>query len=200
MAETYTLDKKRLTKWLANVNQEILNVQFGEPQFRTGPPIHFEEGKAVPVIATLKRFEQAPTKKNFDAFIAQVSQDLGKATGEGFDTWGQGLFTKVDDDGKPAATPTKSFRAVIKDGFYDCFKVAHVSLDQKQVDLLAKAANRMAGEFEKKISITVTDQLAILVASMRKTEARLKEVSDAAPDELREEAQKRADKKADDGK
>ena len=89
----FTVDKVRLSKFLTNVRQEILNIQFGEPKWRTGPPLHFEENKAVPVMAVLERLQEVPSKANFDAFIRQVSQDLGKPTGDGFATWGQGIFT-----------------------------------------------------------------------------------------------------------
>ncbi len=168
MAE-FTLDKEQLSKFLRNVRQEITNIQFGEPKWRTGPNLHFEEGKAVPILNTLERLQEAPTKKTFDAFIAQASQDLGKPTGDGFAVWGQGVFIKVDEEGKPVVAK-ESFRDAIKDGFYDCFKVAHVSMDQKQVDLLARAANRMAISFQAEVSRAVSVQLEVLVARLRVAE------------------------------
>jgi hypothetical protein len=168
MAE-YIVDKKLLMQFLVNVKQEILNIQFGEPRWRTGAPIHFEAEKEIPVNRVLERLEQAPSKANFDAFIEQATQDLGKPTGEGFATWGQPVFTKVKADGKPVAVK-KTFGDSIKDGWYDCFKTAHISLNQKQVDLLAVSANRMAQAFQAEISRTVTNQLEVLVARMKETE------------------------------
>jgi hypothetical protein len=155
----YTIDKKRLSKWILNVQQEIANIQFGEPKFRTGPPLHFEDNKAVPVLSVLERLTQAPSKENFDAFIRQVTQDLGKPTGDGFLTWSVGIFNKT-------------FKAAIKDGFYDCFKVAHISMDQKQVDLMEKASTRMAIALGEQISKTVSAQLEVLVERLKKAEVK----------------------------
>ena len=170
MAEVeYILNKEQLSKFIRNCRQELLNVQSGEPKWRTGPALHFEEGKAVPIIATLDRFVDNPTKATYDAFIAQATQDLGKPTGEGFATWGQSLFHKVTTEGKPVVA-TKSFAASIKDGFYDCFRTARISLDQKQVDLLAAAATRMANDFQAEISKAVGDQLEVLVKRLKEAE------------------------------
>lgn len=166
---TYTLDKKLLARFLKNVQQEILNIQSGEPKWRTGPPLHFETNKAVPVLAVLERFQQAPTKANYDAFIAQATQDLGKPTGDGFATWGQSLFIEVSTKGTPVAA-SKTFAAAIKDGFYDCFRVARISMDQKQVDRMEKATDRMANVFQAEISKAVGDQLDALVARLKKAE------------------------------
>jgi hypothetical protein len=165
----FTVDKVRLSRFLANVRQEILNIQFGEPKWRTGPPLHFEEGKAVPVMAVLERLQEVPSKDNFDAFIRQASQDLGKPTGDGFATWGQGIFTKVDDKGETVA-PSKSFADSIKDGLYDCFKAGHISMDQKQVDLIGKASARMAKAFQAEISKGIATQLDVLVKRTKEAE------------------------------
>jgi hypothetical protein len=167
----YTIDKKRLSRFMGNVRQEIKNIQFGEPQWRTGPPIHFEDNKAVPVLTVLERLQNAPSKENFDAFIAQATQDLGKPTGDGFLTWSGGIFTKVDDEQKPVVA-SKKFSAAIKDGLYDCFKVAHISMDQKQVDLMEKAAIRMANSFQGEISKAVGEQLEVLVERLKKAEVK----------------------------
>ncbi len=168
MAE-YTVDKKRLSRFLGNVRQEIQNIQFGEPKWRTGPPLHFEEGKAVPIKAVLERLEHVGSKENFDAFIAQATQDLGKPTGDGFATWGQGIFAKVDEKGVPVVA-SKTFADSIKDGMYDCFKVARISMDQKQVDLMAKAAIRMANAHQAEISKAVGEQLDKLVERLKVAE------------------------------
>ena len=174
MAETtYTLDKKRLAKFLKSVRQEIMNVQCGEARWRSGPPIHFEQDKAVPILSVLERFANSPTKKNYDGLIAQASQDLGKLTGDGFATWGQGLFTEVTAKGVPVVA-SKTFAASIKDGIYDCFKVAKVGLDQKQVDLMEQATTRMANAFQAEISKAVGEQLNELVARLKLKEAKAK--------------------------
>ena len=168
MAE-FTIDKKRLSKFLANVRQEIANVQFGEPRWRTGPPLHFETDKAVPILSVLERLQNAPSKENFDVFIAQASQDLGKPTGDGFATWGQGIFTKVDDKGVPVVA-SKTFADAIKDGIYDCFKTARIPMEQKQVDVMQKVTTRMANAFQAEISKAVGEQLDELVKRLKTAE------------------------------
>ncbi len=170
MAVQFVLNKEKLPQFLKNVRQEILNVRSGEAKWRTGPPLHFEEGKAVPVNATLERFQDNPTKKTFDDFIRQASQDLGRPTGDGFATWGMSLWSKVIDDTGKEPKVDKTFAATIKDGFYDCFKVAHISLDQKQVDLLAAAAGRMAVSIDKQVFKHISSQLDTLVARVKKAE------------------------------
>ena len=165
----FTVDKVRLTKFLGNVRQEIANIQFGEPRWRTGPALHFEENKAVPVLVTLERLQQVQTKENFDAFIRQADQDLGRPTGDGFRTWSEGIFTKTDDEGKAVTTP-KPFAAAIQDAIYDCFKTAHISMDQKQVDLMSKATARMALAFQAEISKGIASQLDVLVARTKAAE------------------------------
>ncbi len=172
MGKEYVLNQKKLTPWLKNVRQEILNIRSGEAKWRTGPPLHFEEGKAVPVNATLERFQENPTRKNFDAFIVQATQDLGKPTGDGFATWGVGLWNVVTTEGEPVVAVDKPFADTIKDGFYDCFKTAHISLDQKQVDRLGVAANRMAVAIDKQIFKGISSQLDVLVAAQRAAEAK----------------------------
>ena len=170
MGKTFVLNQKKLTPFLKNVRQEILNIRSGEAKWRTGPPLHFEEGKAVPVNATLERFQENPIKANFDAFIRQASQDLGKPTGDGFAQWGIGLWHTVTEAGEKTPEPDKTFAAAIKDGFYDCFKTANISLDQKQVDRLAVAAGRMAGSIQKQIFKDIKGQLDTLVEKLRKAE------------------------------
>ena len=170
MGKTFVLNQKKLTPFLKNVRQEILNIRSGEAKWRTGPPLHFEAGKAIPVNATLERFQENPIKKNFDTFIAQATQDLGKPTGDGFERWGIGLWHEVTEEGEPVVAVDKPFAATIKDGFYDCFKTAHISLDQKQVDLLGKAADRMAVAIDKQIFKGISSQLDALVARLKKAE------------------------------
>ena len=170
MALEYVLHQKKLPQFMKSVRQEILNIRSGEAKWRTGPPLHFEEGKAVPVNATLERFQENPTRKNYDAFIAQASQDLGKPTSDGFATWGTSIWHTVTDTKVPEAAVDKTFAATIKDGFYDCFKTCHISMDQKQVDLLGKAAERMAVSIDKQIFKGISTQLDTLVARLKKEE------------------------------
>ena len=165
----YILNKSKLVPFIRNVRQELLNIQSGEPKWRSGPPLHFEEGKSVPIFATLDRFEANPTKKTLDAFIAQAAQDLGKATGKGFETWSAPVFHTVTTEGEVVVTE-KTFAYSIKDGWYDCFKVAHISMDQKQVDLMSKAATRMAESFQAEIKRGISGQLDELVKRMKKAE------------------------------
>jgi len=167
----YRLDTKKLGQFLRNVRQEIKNIQSGEPKWRTGPPLHFETDKAVPIFAVLERFEQSPTKATYDAFIAQATQDLGKPTGDGFATWGQGLFVEVTSKGEDVKV-SKTFEAAIKDGFYDCFKVAQIGMTQQQVDRLQEAANRIAKAFLVEIHSSIKDQLTTLVAKLKAEEAK----------------------------
>ena len=173
MATTYTLDKQQLSRFLKNVRQEIMNIQSGEARWRTGPALHFEQDKAVPILSVLERFATSPTKKNYDGLIAQASQDLGKPTGDGFATWGQPLFKEVTAKGVPVVA-SKTFAASIKDGIYDCFRVAKISMDQKQVDLMEAATTRMANAFQAEISKAVGEQLNELVARLKLKEAQAK--------------------------
>lgn len=172
----YVLSKKKLPQFLKSVRQEILNIQSGEPRWRTGPALHFEVGKAVPIHTTLERFQDNPTKKNYDGFIAQASQDLGAPTGKGFDTWGQGLWHTIKD-GKPTPTPSKAFEAKLFDGLYDCFKVARIQLEPKQIEAFEKATLRLARTFSAEINSEIRNQLAEIVANLKKAENTAPEAS-----------------------
>ncbi len=165
----YVLSKKKLPQWLKNVRQEILNIQSGEPRWRTGPALHFEVGKAVPIFATLERFQDAPTKKNYDAFIAQASQDLGAPTGKGFATWGTSLW-EVTEGGAPLPTPSKKFEAKLFDGLYNIFKVARIQLEPKQIEMFEKGTLQLARTFSEEITGEIRKQLAETVAKLKKAE------------------------------
>lgn len=175
----YEFDKKKLRQFLSNIRQEILNIQSGEPRWRTGPALHFETGKAVPIYATLERLQENPTKKTYDAFIAQASQDLGAPTGKGFATWGQGTFIKVEDD-KPAPTPSKKFEAKLFDGLYDCFKVARIQLEPKQIEAFEKATLRLARTFSEEINNEIRKQLSEVVEKMKAKDDKLAEIQEKA--------------------
>ena len=165
----FVLNKDKLPQFLKNVRQEILNIQSGEAKWRTGPAIHFETGKAVPIHATLERFQESPTKKNFDAFIAQATQDLGKPTGDGFNTWGQGLFSTVVD-GAVDPTPSKKFEAKLFDGLYGCFKVARIQLEPKQIEAFEAATAQLAKTFAEEIHNEMRAQLTEAVGRLKKAE------------------------------
>ncbi len=170
MSETeYVLNKKKLPQFLSNVRQEILNIQSGEPKWRTGPPLHFEVGKSVPIHATLDRFETNPTKKNYDVFIAIASQDLGAPTGKGFATWGRDLWNAIKD-GKPLVKVDKKFEAKLFDGFYSIFKVARIQLEPTQIERFEAATTQLAKTFSEEIHREMRTQLAETVAKLKKTE------------------------------
>ena len=167
MSETkFEFDKKKLQQFLSNVRQEILNIQSGEAKWRTGPPLHFEVGKAVPIHATLERFQANPTKKTYDDFIAIAHQDLGAPTGKGFATWGQGVFTKIEGD-KPAPPPSKKFTAKLFDGFYSIFKVARIQLEPTQIAMFEAATAQLAKTFSEEIHREMKIQLAETVAKVK---------------------------------
>ena len=168
-AVEYVLNKKKVPQFLKNVRQEILNIQSGEPKWRTGPALHFEVGKAVPIFATLDRFQENPTKKTYDAFIAQASQDLGAPTGKGFATWGTSLWHTVRD-GTPTPTPSKAFEAKLFDGLYNIFKVARIQLEPKQIEMFEKGTLQLAQTFSAEINGEIRKQLAEIVAKLKKAE------------------------------
>ena len=165
----YVLHKEKLPQYLKNVRQELLNIQSGEARWRRGPALHFEIGKAVPIEATLNRFQDFPSKENFDAFIFQATQDLGKPTGDGFKTWGQDLFHTIHE-GKPTPTPNKKFEAKLFDGLYSVFKVARIQLEPKQIDAFEKAAAGLAKTFSEEIHREMKAQLSETVAKLKKAE------------------------------
>ena len=168
----YDTNRERAVTFIRNVKQEILNIQAGEGKWRRGSGLYFETNKAVPVFATLERFEATLSKKAFDEFIAQASQDLGKATGDGFKDWGQGLFTEVKEDGTPAPQPSKKFEAKLFDGFYSVFKVARISLEPKQIAAFEQATAKLALTFSEEIHREMRTQLAETVAKLKDSEVK----------------------------
>ena len=174
----YVLNKEKVPQFLKNVRQEILNIQSGEAKWRTGPAIHFETNKAIPVEATLDRFQANPTKKTYDEFIRQASQDLGKPTGDGFATWGMNLFNTVKD-GKPTPTPSKKFEAKLFDGFYSVFKVARIQLEPKQIEAFEAATAQLAKTFSEEIHREMRTQLTETVAKLKKAEPKKEVVKPA---------------------
>jgi hypothetical protein len=153
-------NRERFTQFIASVEQEIANMKVGEGKFRPGA-IHFEKDKAHPVLFRLERLIANPTQENLNTFLQIAAQDFGTATGKAFKEWSHSIFPV---DPKVRAKPVvKPFDLVIKDGFYDMFKVAQVPLTPKQVELLEKTSFRLAQGFEQKIQDTVREQLTALV-------------------------------------
>jgi len=173
MSSTFKLteDKARIRTFINNVRQEVANIQSGEGKWRPGPGLHFEVGKSVPIFATLNRFEEQHTKKTYDAFIAQASQDLGKSTGEGFAVWGQGLFTAVTKEGTEVKVD-RAFAVKLKDCMYDCFRVARIPLEPKQIEALELATARMAVVFQTEIHKEMASQLNDIVKKLKDTDTR----------------------------
>jgi hypothetical protein len=154
------INRERFIQFIASVEQEIANIKVGEGKFRSGA-IYFEENKSHPVLHRLERLKENPTKENLKQFIQIASQDFGASTGKAFADWSHSIF--------PAGpivkekTPVKPFHLVIKDGFYDMFRVARVPLDPKQVEAMEKSAVRLAKSFDQHVQDTIREQLTELV-------------------------------------
>jgi hypothetical protein len=128
--------------------------------------IHFEKGTS-PALSRLKIFEEFPTRKNLDEFIALSTQDFGKICGNGFESWSKLVFKDLTpvEDRKPIKKP---FETQIKDSFYDCFRIARIPLEPKQIDALETATRRMANIFHEEMKGMVKDQLEVLVKKLNK--------------------------------
>ncbi len=168
MAEEKGLDRKRLRMFLSSVDQEFLNIQAGESQYRGGA-IHFEKGTC-PAKNTLELFRNNPTRKNLDTFLAMAAQDFGSDVGNAFKKWGITVHDELTatEDKKPVE---RSFENIIKGCFYDMFKAARVSLDQKQMDLLERQSHKMAIAFKEENSKEIRSQLEVLVKRLERTRA-----------------------------
>ena len=152
MSEINEFNRERFLSFLTSIDQEILNMQSGEGKFRPGA-IHFEKGKASPVLFRLEQLKENPTSANLLLFIEIAKQDFGLSTAKAFKDWSHDIFPV---DPKVKAKPVvKPFATVVKDGFYDMFKAAQVPLSPKQVELLEAASLRLAQAFENKIAIGV---------------------------------------------
>ncbi len=160
MSETNEFNRERFLSFLTSVDQEILNLQSGEGKFRSGA-IHFEKGKASPVLFRLQQLKDNPTKKNLDEFIVIAKQDFGTTTGQAFSDWSHSIFpVDLAVKAKPVVKP---FSVAIKDGFYDMFRAAQIPLTPKQVELLEVASLKLAQAFDVKVQETVRAQLKTLV-------------------------------------
>ena len=169
MNDTKEFNRDNFVKFLGNVNQEILNMQSGEGRFRPGA-LHFEVGKASPVLNRLKMLEDNPTRENLDQFLLIAKQDFGAPTAQAFTDWSHSIFPEVKKDVSQVAT--KPFDVSIKDGFYDLFKACRIPLEPKQLLLLEKASLRIAQTFKQEISRTVGEQLGVLVKSAKAKEGK----------------------------
>ncbi len=165
------LDKKRLRMFLSSVDQELLNIQAGESQYRGGA-IHFEKGTC-PAKNGLELFRNNPTLKNLDNFLALASQDFGNTVGEAFTKWAITIRDELTttEDKKPVE---RSFESIIKGCFYDMFKAARVSLDQTQMGLLERQSHKMATAFKEENSKEIRSQLEVLVKRLERTRAETK--------------------------
>ena len=171
MAENEGLNKERLRQFLTNVDQEILNLQAGESKYRGGA-IHFEKG-GLGVMNRLKMFRDNPTKDNLEQFIALAKQDFGATCGNAFETWSVPIHDQLTPDAEKEPVE-RSFENKIKNGFYDMFKAARVSLDQKQVEQIERASWKMAKTFKEENSKEIRSQLEVLVKRLERTRTEAK--------------------------
>ena len=167
MSVTSEFNRERFTNFIAQVNQEILNMKSGEGKFRPGA-LHFEVGKAHPTMNRLKMLEENPTRENLDQFLLIAKQDFGAPTAKAFTDWSHSIFPN-EKKGKAEVT-TKAFDVALKDGFYDMFKACRIPLEPKQIVLLEKGALRLAQTFKQEISRTVGEQLGVLVKNLKAKE------------------------------
>ena len=172
MSEKEGLNKELFRQFIRNVDQEILNIQAGESRFRAGA-IHFEKGGSG-VMNRLKMFKDNPTKDNLEQFIALAKQDFGATCGEAFETWSNPIHDQLTPEAEKKPVE-RSFENRIKNGFYDMFKAARVSLDQKQVEQIERASWKMAKTFKEENSKEIKAQLDVLVKRLerRRTEAKV---------------------------
>ena len=194
MAEA--INRERLIQFLSNVDQEVLNMCAGEGTHRPGV-LHFEAGKnSCPVMNRLEILKNTPTQKNLDEFLALAAQDFGGPTADFFKGQSQAIFVRTVEGGPKFV---KDFDLAIKDGFYDMFKAARISMEPKQVELIETHALRLARVIETKIAtavgfqvgLTVREQLGALVEK-QKEQAAAEEASQTAMDARVLERQNRA--------
>jgi hypothetical protein len=167
MSEFKEYNRERFLSFIASVDQEILNMRSGEGRFRPGA-IHFEEGKASPVMHRLTQLRDNPSADNLVQFIEIAKQDFGLPTGQAFADWSLAIFP-VDLNVVKRHVP-KAFDVAIKDGFYDMFKAAQIPLAPKQVELLEIHSLKLAKTFNTKIQEAVREQLTELVSKAKVTE------------------------------
>jgi hypothetical protein len=169
-----TINFTKLQQFIANVDQEILNMQSGEGTKRPGT-LHFEAGKnSAPVMNRWALFKEVPNSGHLKKFIELAKQDFGGPTGELFEGYSQAIF-KVE--GVVAKAVPKAFDVAVKDAFYDMFKCARIPMEPKQVERIEAISLKLAKVFEQKIATavgfalgnTVHDQVAIQLGALVKT-------------------------------
>ncbi len=171
-----TVNRERLTQFVINTDQEILNMQAGEGTRRPGT-LHFEIGKASPVMHRWSIFKETPTQSNLNQFIEIAKQDFGSPTGELFEGQSQAIFTP--DPATVSKPVPKAFDVAIKDSFYDMFRTARIAMEPKQVERIEAIALNLADVIEKKIATavgfavgnTVKDQLGALLKGLKEKKA-----------------------------
>jgi hypothetical protein len=164
MSNIKEFDRERFNRFIANIDQEILNMRSGEGRFRPGA-LHFEKDKASPVLNRLELLKANPTKDNLTQFLDIAKQDFGAATAKAFTDWSASIFP-VD----PMVRKTrvvKPFDVAIKDGFYNLFKVVQIPMSPKQLELMEATSLRLAHVFEEKIAAEVKAQLTTLVSKAK---------------------------------
>jgi hypothetical protein len=152
MSETKEFSRERFVSFIANVDQEILNMRSGEGKFRPGA-LHFEKDKASPVLHRLEMLKENPTKENLWQFLEIAKQDFGAATAKAFTDWSHSIFP-VDPVVRKGPV-VKPFDVALKDGFYDLFKVVQIPMSPKQMELMEATSLRLAKVIEQKIAVTV---------------------------------------------
>jgi hypothetical protein len=167
MSEFKEYHREKFLAFIANVDQEILNMRSGEGRFRPGA-LHFEEGKASPVLHRLTQLKDNPSAANLAQFIEIAKQDFGAATATAFANWSRAIFPENPNVVKKHVP--KAFDVAIKDGFYDLFKAAQIPLTPKQVELLEIHSLKLARTFDTKIQEVVRAQLTALVSKSKATE------------------------------
>ena len=166
MSENTEFNRDRFIKFVANVRQEILNMQSGEGRWRPGA-LHFEKDTS-PAMHRLQLLEDNPTEGNLKQFIELAKQDFGAATAKAFKDWSHSIFPEPPKEKR--APVVKAFDVAIKDGFYDFFKVARIPLEPKQIVLMEKTALRLATTFKTEIDRAVKERLEVLIQATKKKE------------------------------
>ncbi len=183
-----TVNRERLQRFVANVSQEIKNMQAGEGTKRPGT-LHFEVGKnSCPAMNRWSIFTKSPTQKNLDTFLELAAQDFGAPTGDLFKGQAQAIFTQ---EGAKKVPFKKAFDVEIKDAFYDMFRTARISMEPRQVERIEAIALSIAKTIEDKIATGVGFAVGNLVHAMEKQEAAEKKAAAAekkAGDDERQDA------------
>lgn len=169
MSENTDIDRKRLIQFLADVDQEILNMRSGEGRWY-GAALCFDKGpESSPVMHRLSVFKDYPTRKNLMEFFEISEQDFGKLTTDNFRTWGKAIFPPTTEEKK--ANAVRPFGIQFKDAFYDLFRTVNIAMTPKQTERIEVISLKLAKTFEQAISETVEAQLGALVKALKAKEA-----------------------------